>query len=197
MYLLCGLGNPGSRYALTRHNIGFIFCDLFARSEFSEFKKIKDYQAEVAEAHKWNSKFFLMKPQTFMNLSGQSLRSLYMKKSVYKNYELIVVHDEVDLPFGEIKIKKGGGDAGHNGLKSIRAEIGSGDYYRLRLGVGRPPRGSRMDLADYVLQSFDDSEKAELPDFINASMDVLDILLRDGLQKAQEKASKYNQRLST
>lgn len=189
-YVIVGLGNPGPRYLMTRHNVGFMSLDLWAQKENIPFTAKKDFDAEYAELEWKGKKLFLLKPQTFMNLSGQSIRKLYSKKSFLKEAPLLVLHDEVDIPFGRLKIKFGGGDAGNNGLRSIRSELGTGDFYRLRIGVGKPPQGSPMDLADYVLQRFPKSDENELADMLIRSHNVLECFLEKGLHPAQEESAR-------
>lgn len=191
--ILVGLGNPGPRYFSTRHNIGFLALDALAERENVNFEdsssKSKKLKAHIA-TFTWNSKkILLLKPQTFMNLSGESIRSLYQDDSSLKEAPLIVFHDEVDLAFGKLRVKLGGGDAGHNGLKSIRACIGHGDYYRIRMGVGRPgPEDSRV-LADYVLSSFEKQELVVLKNEIEQSLRVAEALLFKNLEAALVEAS--------
>ena len=193
--ILVGLGNPGPKYALTRHNIGFILVDLLAQDcgeKFSSTGLGKAIQAETAEIS-WNSKkLLLIKPQTFMNLSGESLQRLYQKYSHLRDLPLIVAHDEVDLPFNKLRFKTGGSDAGHNGLKSLRACLGNGDYHRLRIGVGRPNPEDKISVADYVLGVFAKPEQEALVSFLDHGIAVVESFLKEGLSAAQSLASKEN-----
>ena len=188
--IVVGLGNPGPRYAFTRHNIGFIALDVLAQ----------DFGASFTASRKWNAleclitwkdkKVLLLKPQTFMNLSGDSLRAVYAQHNHLRDKPIIVLHDEVDIPMGRLRVKMGGGDAGHNGLKSLRSVLGHGDFYRVRMGVGRPVQGSHIELADYVLQPFSKEEQPSLMLLIERSLKSTELLLEDQLQKAQEFSAK-------
>jgi PTH1 family peptidyl-tRNA hydrolase len=192
-YIIIGLGNPGPRYAFTRHNIGFIALDLLAQEKrvlFTTSGLAKRIDAEICEVQIEDKKLLLLKPLTFMNLSGQSLSKLFQQHTHLREKPIICLHDEVDLAFGKIRIKEGGSDAGHNGLKSLRASLGHGDYTRIRMGVGRPSLESRMQVADYVLQAFSKSEEETLMKEISQTVDVLAVYLQQGLQKAQAAASK-------
>ena len=154
--LLVGLGNPGLQYKRTRHNAGFLFLERLHRElNATPWQINKQFKAEVAEASYHGEKLLLMKPQTFMNLSGDAVgRVLSFYKLEPK--QMLVVHDEIDLALGVVKLKKDGGHAGHNGLRDIIAKIGSADFYRLRLGVGRPVHGA---VADYVLSAYSSEEE--------------------------------------
>jgi PTH1 family peptidyl-tRNA hydrolase len=189
--IIVGLGNPGSRYALTRHNVGFLFLDHLAKKAGVSFSNSRKWKAEYAEIQFRSLNLFLLKPQTFMNLSGESLRALYQDQCHLKDplCRLIVAHDEVDLPFGRIRVKMGGGDAGHNGLRSLRGILGHGDFERLRLGVGRPPLGSPIELGDYVLQAFSGEEQSHLPSLFEKSETLIELLATDQLALAQNKAA--------
>ncbi len=188
--VIVGLGNPGPRYAFTRHNVGFLGLDILAQDfgvSFATNKKLQTLETQVT----WKDrKCLLLKPQTFMNLSGQTLQSLYANNNHLREKPLIVWHDEVDIPFGQVRVKMGGGDAGHNGLKSIRSVLGHGDFYRVRMGVGRPVQGSEIELADYVLAPFAKDDQAILMGLIERSLKVTEHLLDGHLNKAQEEAAK-------
>jgi len=159
VFLVVGLGNPGQRYAATRHNIGFAALDQLAQGVDWRQK----FQGEFAPIELAGSKLTLLKPLTFMNESGQSVGPA-AKFFKVEPRDIIVVHDELDLPLGTVRIKLGGGDAGHNGLRSLRAHLSTGEFIRIRLGIGRPPPTFRGDIADYVLQGFPlaDEEAANL-----------------------------------
>jgi PTH1 family peptidyl-tRNA hydrolase len=146
--LVVGLGNPGSEYAATRHNAGFFVVDLLAANLGAAYWK-DEAGAKVARLHLGEDELVLAKPQTFMNISGKSVKRLLDAYDVPAD-EMIVVHDDLDLPEGAVRAKKGGGHGGHNGLRSLSEVLGSGDYLRVRGGIGRPP--GRMDPADYVLE---------------------------------------------
>jgi peptidyl-tRNA hydrolase, PTH1 family len=146
--LVVGLGNPGREYELTRHNAGFLTVDLLGDNLRAAYWK-DEAGARVASVRVGDDELVLAEPQTFMNLSGKSVKRLVATHEVPLQ-ELIVVHDDIDLPAGVVRAKKGGGHGGHNGLRSLSESLGSGDYLRVRVGVGRPP--GRMDAADWVLQ---------------------------------------------
>lgn len=181
MWLIAGLGNPGAEYLKTRHNIGFMTIDYLVQgygnpSEQNQFKsviyklKIEDHQVIFA------------KPQTFMNLSGESIQPLMGYYKIHPEH-LIVIHDELDFPFGQIKIQKNRGHAGHNGIKSIHQCLGTSDYIRLKLGVGRP-ENPHIPVADHVLSPFNKEEQKTLPAFINKACDAVEAILFHGIQKA-------------
>jgi PTH1 family peptidyl-tRNA hydrolase len=191
--IVIGLGNPGSRYAWTRHNAGFLALDWLVDDLGQAWEQSgsvsKATRAYVCKTN-WNSKnVLLLKPQTFMNLSGESLRGLFSFGSHLRSLPLIVLHDEIDLPFGKLRCKVGGSDAGHNGLKSIREHLGHGDFYRVRLGVGRPTDGT-TPVADHVLQPFVEAEEPALKAMIEKSLKVCELLLDNKLSEAQELAAK-------
>ncbi len=176
MLLVVGLGNPGSAYASHRHNVGFMAVDELARRVSADPFREK-FSAEWARAEIAGEPAILLKPQTYMNESGRSVQPA-MAFFKIAPAELVVLHDELDIPFGEVRLKLGGGHAGHNGLRSIMAS-GGGDFARVRLGVGRPPPTFRGEVADFVLSSFDPTERAALPDLLKKAGDsVLDIARR-------------------
>lgn len=187
--VVVGLGNPGPRYAITRHNAGFILLDLIAQDAGVSFKNNRRWKADACEVSWRGHRILLLKPMTFMNLSGESLQGVYAEHAHLRDKPLIVAHDEVDIPSGELRVKKGGGDAGHNGLKSIRAQLGHGDYLRLRLGVGRPPAGSPIDMADYVLMNFARDESETVGLLMQRAADSLEALLGNDFDKAQRIAA--------
>ena len=158
--LLVGLGNPGKKYEATRHNAGFLVLDAIAKSEGLEDFREK-FSGLFAKGRAFGKDVVLLKPQTFMNLSGDSVQPAMVFHKVAVG-DVIVVHDELDLPFGEVRVKVAGGHAGHNGLRSLIARIGNPDFVRVRVGIGRPPVGFQGDVADYVLQGFDPTERARL-----------------------------------
>lgn len=189
--VIVGLGNPGRQYAFTRHNIGFLLLDVLAQDFGDKFSLQKNLNAEALEVSSFASKrCILLKPLTFMNLSGESVQKLYQKHHHLREKPLIVVHDEVDLPLGKLRFKQGGGDAGHNGLKSIRAALGHGEFYRLRLGVGRPTEESGRPLRDYVLETFAKSEETLLGKVIDQGIQSLEAFLTQDLTAAQAVASR-------
>ena len=180
-WLIAGLGNPGPEYAGNRHNAGFMVADLLAARIGARFKRDRA-RAEVAVGRLAGVPVTLGKPKTFMNLSGGPVASL---RSFYKipPDRIVVVHDELDLPFAAIRLKLGGGDNGHNGLRSVTAAIGTREYYRVRLGIGRPT--GRLDAADYVLRDFSVTERKLLPEVLGRAADAVQALLSGGLAAAQ------------
>ncbi len=180
-WLIAGLGNPGGEYAGNRHNCGFMVADVLAERMGARFKRDRS-RARVAEGRLAGFPVTLAKPQSFMNLSGSSVAAL---RSFYKIpvERIVVIHDELDIPFGAIRLKQGGGDGGHNGLRSVTAALGTRDYLRVRVGIGRPP--GRMDPADFVLHDFSAAERKVLPEVLERSADAVETLLRHGLAAAQ------------
>ena len=176
-WLIAGLGNPGAEYAGNRHNAGFMVADELAARARGRFKAHKS-RAEVMEGRG----VILAKPLTFMNLSGGPVKAL---TDFYKiePERIIVVHDELDVPYGALRAKLGGGDNGHNGLKSITKSIATRDYLRVRFGIGRPP--GRMDPADFVLRDFGTSERKDLAFLVDRAADVVESLMEKGLEPTQ------------
>lgn len=184
-WLVAGLGNPGPGYAGNRHNIGQMVLDELANRAGSKFKTHAS-RAQIVQGRMGvgGPRVVLAKPMTYMNLSGGPVGNL--AKFFGTGVEnLIVVHDEIDIPFDTIKLKRGGGEGGHNGLRDISKAMGSKDYLRVRTGVGRPP--GRMDTADWVLQDFSKSEKQVLPFLIDNAADAVELLMSQGLEAAQGK----------
>ena len=180
-WLIAGLGNPGPQYAGNRHNAGFMAADELAARMGARLRRDRS-RAQVATGRLADVPVVLAKPMTFMNLSGRPVAAL---RSFYKIPwdRLVVLHDELDIPFGVIRLKLGGGDNGHNGLRSLTAALGTRDYFRVRLGIGRPP--GRMDPADFVLHDFSAAEREHLPGLLARCADAAETLLRQGLQAAQ------------
>jgi len=181
MYLIVGLGNPGPKYAFTRHNIGFLAVDLFSQG-VSNPPWSEEHKAHVCKFKLDDQQIILAKPLTFMNKSGESVQSLlHYYKIPMEN--MLVIHDEIDLPFGKLRLQKNRGPGGHNGLKSINEMLSTQDYTRLKLGVGRPPH-PEMDVADYVLGKFNPEEQTTLPEFLNTAGDAIESFIFEGLNKA-------------
>ena len=181
MKVVVGLGNPGAEYDNTRHNLGFQSVDSFAKAQdLGKWQDNTKFKAQIADAFINGSKIVAVKPQTFMNASGESLQAI---RHFYKCHvsDFIVIHDELDLPLGTIRVRQGGSDAGHNGLKSINSELGQ-DYWHIRVGVGPTPE--HIDAADYVLGKFSAAEKTKLAKTIKATDQVLDDFIH-GRIKAQ------------
>lgn len=181
-WMVVGLGNPGDRYANTRHNIGYLVLDVLAQGFGASFKRHPRGNADVASGLLSGARVELVRSRSFMNDSGGPVTSALNYSKVEPSH-LITVHDELDIPFGAIKIKIGGGDGGHNGLKSIRSATGSGEFNRVRLGIGRPP--GQMDSANYVLKPFNGTERKELPDFVARGAEAVELIITQGLEAAQ------------
>ncbi|HXC92506.1 MAG TPA: aminoacyl-tRNA hydrolase [Geobacteraceae bacterium] len=182
--LIVGLGNPGPKYLWTRHNAGFIVLDRFASLTGIAATR-KSFSGLYGEGEFKGNRLFLLKPQTYMNLSGRSVaEALRFHKLVPS--DLIVIHDELDIPFGQIKLKADGGHGGHNGLRSLHQELGTGDYNRLRIGIGKPLHGN---MADYVLTNFGKNEMKDLPQLVDGIVDALEMLIVEGMPKTM---SLYN-----
>jgi PTH1 family peptidyl-tRNA hydrolase len=183
-YLIVGLGNPGPRYAATRHNAGFFVLDELAGRVGGSFKvhKASGGRAEVIEGRLAGQPVVLAKPRSYMNESGGPVVSISRFYKVAVEH-LVVVHDELDLPFGALRLKRGGGEGGHNGLKSTTSALGSKDYARVRFGIGRPP--GRQDPADYVLREFAAAERKDLEYLIDRAADAAEAILGKGLDAAQ------------
>lgn len=179
--LIVGLGNPGPRYAATRHNAGFFVLDLLAERVGSRFKAHRS-RTDVVEGRLAGAPVVLAKPVSYMNESGGPVNAAARFYKIAPE-QVVVVHDELDLPFGSLRLKRGGGDGGHNGLKSITSALGSKDYARVRFGIGRPP--GRQDPADYVLREFASSERKDLPFLVDRAADAVEVLVAKGLEAAQ------------
>jgi peptidyl-tRNA hydrolase, PTH1 family len=182
-WLIVGLGNPGPTYSGNRHNVGFMVLDLLAERVGGKFKAHKG-RADVVEGRLVGEPVALAKPKSYMNESGGPVASV---RGFYKApiEQLIVVHDELDIPYGALRLKRGGGDGGHNGLRSLTRSLGSREYLRVRFGIGRPP--GRQDPADFVLEDFRAAERKELPFFIDRAADAVEALITVGLEPAQNR----------
>ncbi|QIS15725.1 aminoacyl-tRNA hydrolase [Nocardia arthritidis] len=180
--LVVGLGNPGSEYERTRHNVGFLVADVLAQRVGGRFAVHKKSGADLLQARLDGRQVLIAKPRSYMNLSGRPVAALAKFFSVPPT-EVIVVHDELDLPFGTIKLKRGGGEGGHNGLRSVSSALTTKEYVRTRIGIGRPP--GRQDPADFVLKPFSTPERKEVPVIVEQAADAVEMLLRVGLETAQ------------
>jgi PTH1 family peptidyl-tRNA hydrolase len=185
-WLVVGLGNPGKEYAANRHNVGFLVADLLASRVGAKFGRSKRAHAEVAEGRLGfgGPKLILVKPLTYMNLSGGPVAQLaqFFKVPVEN---VVAVHDELDVPFGEVRAKRGGGEGGHNGLRSMSKSLATKDYARVRVGISRPP--GRQDPADYVLSDFSGAERKELDFLVDRAADVVEAVVLEGVEWAQNK----------
>ena len=178
--LVAGLGNPGPEHARDRHNVGWMVVDELARRHAGSFKG--KFRGRLADVRLGDAKLAVLKPETYMNLSGQSVGAAVRFFKTLPE-QLLVVHDEVDLEPGRLQARLGGGLAGHNGLRSLRQTLGTADFLRLRVGVGRPGRGDRREVADYVLAPFEPDEDADA--LVGRAADAVESLLRDGLERTQ------------
>lgn len=183
VYLLAGLGNPGREYRETRHNIGFMVIDSFGARHKIKMNKVQN-KAIVGSGFVGDARVILVKPQTYMNLSGQAVSALVRYYKVPLE-NLIVGHDDVDLPFLTIRMRPAGGSAGQKGMASIIDQLGTQTFARLRMGIGRPP--GQMDAASYVLQHFTKSEKDELGTFLDRAVEALNCFLSEGLETAMNR----------
>lgn len=180
--LVVGLGNPGPAYAKTRHNVGFMVADILAARIGSAFKVHKKSGAEVITGRLAGASVVLAKPRCYMNESGRQVGPLAKFYSVPPG-RIVVIHDELDIDFGRIRLKIGGGEGGHNGLRSVASALGSKDFQRVRIGVGRPP--GRKDPAAFVLEAFTAAERTELPTICEQAADATELLIAQGLEPAQ------------
>jgi peptidyl-tRNA hydrolase, PTH1 family len=179
---VAGLGNPGREYAATRHNVGWMVLDELARRHDGSWRS--KFSGHLAQVQVNGARVALLKPQTYMNESGRSIRTAarFFKTPVAG---VLVVHDDVDLEEGRLQARLGGGLAGHNGLRSIAQELGSQEFPRLRIGVGRPGRGDRRSVADFVLSPF--SPETDVDGLVARSADAVEVLLVEGLEAAQQR----------
>ncbi|GGF52655.1 peptidyl-tRNA hydrolase [Marmoricola endophyticus] len=187
VWLVVGLGNPGPRYADTRHNVGYLVCDELARRMGGGFRAHKSGRADVVEGRLTppgtpGPRVVLARPRAFMNELGGPVKALatFYKVPVQA---VVAVHDELDIPFGALRVKQGGGNGGHNGLKSMQGSLGSPDFFRVRCGIGRPP--GRQDPADFVLGAWSKVERKELPFEVDRAADAVESLLDVGLPLTQ------------
>ena len=197
MKLIVGLGNPGPKYQLTRHNIGFLFIDALVEFFDNQRRYKNEFKAETQKFTIHGEPVIVCKPQTFMNLSGESVQPLLKFYNLTLN-DLLVVHDEVDQPFGALKFQYKRGHGGHNGIRNIHQVMGSDEYGRLRLGVGRPPVfvddsgakvRSSMEVADWVLHPFSKDEQQKLPDFLRLAIQGVEVWAAKGINQA---ATEFN-----
>ncbi|MGI8456997.1 MAG: aminoacyl-tRNA hydrolase [Propionibacteriaceae bacterium] len=189
MWLVVGLGNPGPTYASHRHNVGFLVADELARRAGARFSAPKGVRAEVAEGRLGplgpdSTRIVVVKPRTFMNESGQAV----VKVAQFYKFapeQVVAIHDELDIDPGQLRVKLGGGDNGHNGLRSIRQTLGTGDFYRVRFGIGRPP--GRQDPASFVLTPFPAAMRADVEIEVGRAADAVESLISDGLERTQSR----------
>jgi len=189
VWLVVGLGNPGPSYAGHRHNIGYLVVDELASRMGSSFRAHKSGRADVVEGRLGAPggeapRVVLMKARCYMNESGGPVKQL---AAFYKvpPARVVAIHDELDIPFDTMRVKLGGGDNGHNGLRSMRSSLGTGDFHRVRVGIGRPP--GRQDVADFVLSNYSSAEKKILPFQVDTAADAVEVLIAEGLERTQQK----------
>ena len=180
--LVVGLGNPGPQYAKTRHNLGFMVADLLAGRMGETFKVHKRSGAEIVTGRLAHRPVVLAKPRTYMNESGRQVGPLAKFYSV-SAADVIVIHDELDIEFGQIRLKQGGGEGGHNGLRSLVNALGTKNFHRVRIGIGRPP--GRKDPAAFVLENFSAAERPQVPTICEMAADATELLIDMGLEPAQ------------
>ena len=181
-WLVVGLGNPGPTYASTRHNVGYLVADVLAARTGGSWKKHKSGRADVVEGRLAGERAILGRCRSYMNESGGPVSTLAKFYDVEPDH-LVVIHDELDIDYGMLRVKLGGGDNGHNGLKSIRQSLGTGDFYRVRVGIGRPP--GRQDVHDFVLKPYTAAERKDLPTYVEEAADAVESLLTRGLEPTQ------------
>ena len=188
---MIGLGNPGSKYEFTRHNIGFRIVDSLARDMGIEFNKVKSYYSLISRGMINNHKVMLVKPQTFMNLSGRAVNRVV---SYYKIpfQDLLIVYDDLNLELGQVRIRKKGSSGGHKGIESIMQYLNSEDIPRLRIGIGNPSVNYNFDCASYVLSNFNNDEEDKIAEVIQLSTEAIKTIIEDGFEKAMRK---YNRKL--
>ncbi len=189
VWLVVGLGNPGPAYAGHRHNVGYLVGDVLAERMGSPFRAHKSGRADVVEGRLGpvgaeTPRVVLARARSYMNESGGAVSTLAKFYKVPPE-RIIAVHDELDIPYGALRIKLGGGDNGHNGLRSMRSSLGTGDFYRVRVGIGRPP--GRQDPADFVLSNYSATERKELEINVVEAADAVESLVADGLEKTQQR----------
>ncbi len=188
--LVVGLGNPGKEYAGTRHNVGFEVVELLARRHGDGRFKAGKERSLVAEVRLDGQRVALAQPTTYMNLSGEAVAPLARRYGIEDPAGLVIVHDELDLPLATVRVKVGGGLAGHNGLRSIKAHLHTADFVRVRIGVGKPP--SKEQGADHVLKRVGKAERAELDVAVEEAADAVELILADGPEAAQTKVNARN-----
>jgi PTH1 family peptidyl-tRNA hydrolase len=189
VWLVVGLGNPGPAYAGHRHNVGYLVADELADRMGSAFRAHKSGRAEVVEGRLTppgvpGPRVVLARPRGYMNESGGPVKALAAFYKVPPE-RIIAIHDELDIAFNTLRVKLGGGDNGHNGLRSMRGSLGTGDFYRVRAGIGRPP--GRQDVADFVLSNYSTVEKKHLPFQVMDAADAVECLMTEGLEKTQQR----------
>jgi PTH1 family peptidyl-tRNA hydrolase len=189
VWLVVGLGNPGPAYAGHRHNVGYLVTDELAGRMGATFRAHKSGRADVVEGRLGapgtpGPRVVLARPRCYMNETGGPVKALATFYKVTPD-RIIAIHDELDIAFGTLRTKLGGGDNGHNGLRSLRSSLGTGDFYRVRAGIGRPP--GRQDVADFVLSNYSSVERKELPFQVDHAADAVESLITEGLERTQQR----------
>jgi PTH1 family peptidyl-tRNA hydrolase len=179
--LIVGLGNPGSKYSETRHNAGFWFVEELVAANATQFRLEKKFHGELAKINIAGTDIWLLKPDTYMNESGRSVKSL-MSFYQLKPENILVAHDEIDLPPGTVKLKTGGGHGGHNGLRDIISQLGTKDFHRLRIGVGHP--GHKDQVVDYVLRRPSQDDRIAIDLSVKEALDIVALLAEGSMEKA-------------
>lgn len=196
MKLIVGLGNPGKKYEKTRHNLGFMIVDELARKwtkgevEWKKSEKFSSYTLNPNPISPKDASFaytLIVKPQTFMNGSGQAVKRLSTVYSLQSTEDIWVIHDDVDIQLGKLKIRMGGAAAGHHGVESIINELGTDKFLRFRLGIGHPHRGADAQVEKYVLREFDINEKTEVKHLIKQTIQAVEVAIKDGPEKAMNR----------
>lgn len=190
-WLVAGLGNPGERYARTRHNVGAMVAEALAREGQARLRKVRFLPIELAEMHVGEERVLVARSHRFMNEAGPSYASLAAKQHVEPG-RLIAVHDELDLPAGALRVKAGGSTAGHNGLRSLQQALGTADFLRVRIGIGRPP--GRQDPADFVLDPFPKRDEEEVAILVGEAADAVRSLVLEGLERTQDRFNRSGPR---
>lgn len=187
MYLIVGLGNPGARYARTRHNVGWMVLDELARRHHIDLSR-KAHDAHIGGTLWGEQRVMLARPLTFMNLSGRAVSALLRYHNV-EPHQLLIICDDLNLPLGRLRLRRGGSDGGHNGLKSISQALSTNEYPRLRFGVGEPPREERVErgTADYVLSVFTPDEARAVEETVNRAADCAEVFVREGVEAAMNR----------
>ncbi len=181
-WLIVGLGNPGPTYAATRHNVGYLVADVLANRVGGSLKKHTSGRADVVEGHLAGERAIVGRARSYMNDSGGPVSTLAKYYGVEPE-NVVIVHDELDIDFGALRVKLGGGDNGHNGLRSVRQSLGTGDFHRVRVGIGRPP--GRQSVHDFVLKPYTAEERKELPVLVDEAADAVESLIERGLAATQ------------
>jgi PTH1 family peptidyl-tRNA hydrolase len=189
VWLVVGLGNPGPAYAGHRHNVGYLVADELANRMGEKFRAHKSGRADVIEGRLGEPgtpgpRVVLARPRCYMNESGGPVKALATFYRVPAE-RIVAIHDELDIGFGTLRVKLGGGDNGHNGLRSMRGSLGTGDFYRVRAGIGRPP--GRQEVADFVLSNYSTVERRELPFQVDHAADAVETLVTEGLERTQQR----------